>query len=364
MDISYGMRWRECSQLFELGSNEFNESSDCCNQRHQITTFTNMSRPRYSIVVPVYNRPQEAEELLASLLKQTFKNFEVLLVEDGSTRLSKEVFERYAQQLNIRYFFKPNSGPGPSRNFGFAHALGDYFVVFDSDCVIPPDYLQVVDNFLRATPLDAWGGPDRGHENFTPLQQAMGFTMSSVLTTGGIRGSKKHLGSFQPRSFNMGISRAVFEKTGGFRFDRFAEDIELSIRMRTMGFRVGLIPDAYVFHKRRATLRQFFKQVSNFGKGRVQVGRAHPGEVKWTHWFPALFLMGLSGGLVTWPIFPKLAQVIFLGYGIFFSAIVVSALATTRSLAVALLAVPASFVQLTGYALGFLKEKLKTYIPK
>lgn len=320
--------------------------------------------PRYSIVVPVFNRPQEVEELLDSLTRQSFRNFEVLLVEDGSTIPAKEVFEKYSQQLNIRYFFKPNSGPGPSRNFGFAHAQGDYFVVFDSDCIIPPEYFQVVENFLQHTPLDAWGGPDRGHKNFTPLQQAMGFTMSSVLTTGGIRGSKKRVGAFQPRSFNMGISRAVFEKTGGFQFDRFAEDIEFSIRMRKLGFKVELIPDAFVYHKRRTTLRQFFRQVSNFGKGRVLVGRAHPGEVKLTHWFPSLYLMGLAIGFVAFPFLPRLAWVIWGGYAMFFAAVMGSALLYTGSLVVSLLAAPASFVQLTGYGLGFLKEKLKTYIKK
>jgi len=227
-----------------------------------------MHSPKYSIIVPVFNRPQELDDLLQSLTQQTFRDFEVLVIEDGSTISSEKIFEKYSGELSITYFFKPNSGPGPSRNFGFEKASGKFFVVFDSDCQIPAKYLESVEKFLESTPLDAWGGPDRGHEKFTALQQAMAFTMSSTLTTGGIRGGKSK--SFQPRSFNMGISREAFNKTGGFHFDRFAEDIELSIRMKKLGLRIGLIPDAFVYHQRRATLKDFFKQVSNFGR-RIEV---------------------------------------------------------------------------------------------
>ncbi len=321
-----------------------------------------MYLPFFSVIVPVYNRPQEVEELLHSLTLQTYRQFEVLLIEDGSTHTSKAVFEKYAPKLNIQYFFKPNSGPGPSRNFGFEKAKGDYLVVFDSDCVIPPHYFATVHAHLQNEPLDAWGGPDRGHPDFTALQQAMGFTMSALLTTGGIRGGKKSVGSFQPRSFNMGISRAVYQKTGGFHFDRFAEDIELSIRMKKLGFRVGLIPDAYVFHKRRATLKQFFQQVSNFGKGRVLVGRAHPGEVKLTHWFPAFFVVGLAVVLLSTLVWPLLARVGLLLFGCYFLAIFISALWLCKSFRVAWLALPSALVQLAGYGYGFLKEMLKTYI--
>ena len=230
--------------------------------------------PKYSIIVPVYNRPDEVRELLESLTGQSYKNFEVLIVEDGSTITCEKVFEEYTQLLHIRYFFKPNSGPGPSRNFGFKQARGNYLVVFDSDCIIPEGYFKAVEDFLGHTPLDAWGGPDRGHRDFTILQQAMAFTMSSVFTTGGIRGRKKAPGAFQPRSFNMGISKEVFLHTGGFAFDRFAEDIEFSLRMKELGYRVGYIHEAFVYHKRRTGLKQFFWQVYNFGRGRVLVGRA------------------------------------------------------------------------------------------
>lgn len=315
-------------------------------------------QPVFSVVIPVYNRPQELDELLASLSAQTFKSFEVIVVEDGSTIKADLVCAKYEGQLSLRYFFKENSGPGPSRNYGFTRAAGHYLVVFDSDCLIPAHYFEEVHQDLEANSWDAWGGPDRGHEDFTPLQQAMGFTMAAFLTTGGIRGGKKSVGSFQPRSFNMGMSRAVFEATGGFVFDRFAEDIELSVRMRKMGFKVGLITNAFVFHKRRTNLRQFARQVFNFGRGRVLVGRKHPGEIKLTHWFPTVFTLGLLIAIAL-SLFSVLGLVGMALYAGYLLAIAVSALSTRHSLTVSLLCIPSATVQLTGYGLGFLKEYLK-----
>lgn len=318
-----------------------------------------MRHPKYSVIIPVYNRPNEITDLLESLAAQTKKDFEVLIIEDGSTITSEEVAQRYGKKLSLRYYSKSNSGPGPSRNFGFAHANGNYFVLFDSDCILPPFYFESVDQALKTDSLDAWGGPDRAHERFTVSQRAMAYTMSSVLTTGGIRGGRTRVGWFQPRSFNMGISREVYKQTGGFRFDRYAEDIELSIRIKKAGFRVGLIPDAFVFHKRRATFIQFFKQVFNFGKGRALIGKVHPEEVKLTHWFPAVFTTGmvilpilyLAGGLL----FP-VAGGLFLLYLV---VIFLHALHANRHAGVAMLAVVSSLLQLWGYGLGFLTEKFR-----
>ena len=293
-----------------------------------------------------------------SLTHQTNKDFDVILVEDGSTVTSEKVYEKYSNALPLSYYFKPNSGPGPSRNFGFEKATGDYFVMFDSDCILPPSYFASVDKVLLQTPLDAWGGPDRGSEHFTAAQRAMAYTMSSVLTTGGIRGSKAQ--GFQPRSFNMGIRKEVFHKTGGFHFDRFAEDIEWSIRIKNAGFKVGFIPEAYVYHKRRTDFDQFFRQVSNFGKGRVRVGNVHPDAINITHWFPAFFLLGLLwipfAGLLSWP----LGLSILLVYCLYLAIIAMDAWIKTKSLAVACLSVPSALIQLTGYGNGFLKEKLKS----
>lgn len=315
--------------------------------------------PKYSVIIPVYNRPQETDELLASLEKQSYKDFEIVLVEDGSTLTSEHIIEKYSATLSIRYFFKHNSGPGPSRNFGFAKAKGEYFVIFDSDCILPSHYFDAVENALKEFSLDAWGGPDRGHENFTPLQQAMGYTMSSMLTTGGIRGGKKRLGSFQPRSFNMGISRKVVDQTGGFKFDRFAEDIEFSIRMKKLGFNVGLIPDAYVFHKRRTSLSQFYHQVFSFGSGRVLVGKIHEGEVKLTHWFPSAFALGMIATPLIAFIDIRLFVLAVSLYIIYFAAIALDSLRVTRSFYVAILSIPSAFIQMWGYGMGFLSEKLK-----
>lgn len=315
--------------------------------------------PKYSVIVPVFNRPEEMDELLKSLIDQTVKNFEVIVVEDGSSLKSQSVVEKYSQKLQLHYFFKTNSGPGPSRNVGFEKARGDYFVVFDSDCILPPTYFASVEKFLSTTKLDAWGGPDRGHESFTSLQRAMAHTMSSFLTTGGIRGAKKIIGNYQPRSFNMGISKETFLKTGGFHFDRFAEDIELSIRMKKLGLKVGLIPDAYVFHKRRATLSQFFHQVSNFGKGRVQVGESHPGEIKLVHWFPAFFLVGIFLTLILFLFNKWLGIAGVLGYSLYFILIAIEGFFKTKSMMVSILSIPSAFIQMVGYGSGFLTQKIK-----
>jgi glycosyltransferase involved in cell wall biosynthesis len=318
-----------------------------------------MSTPRFSVVVPVYNRPQEVQELLESLIRQTRSNFEVIIVEDGSSVRCDQVVEQYSDRLRIQYFYKANSGPGPSRNYGFEMAQGEYFVVFDSDCILPDTYFESVENGLQALKLDAWGGPDRAHENFTLLQRAMGYTMSSVLTTGGIRGGKKRIGWFQPRSFNMGISRKVFKVTGGFKFDRYAEDIEFSIRMREAGFRVGLIPDAFVYHKRRTTLSQFYDQVFNFGKGRALIGKVYPKEVKLTHWFPAFFTMATILMVLLLPFSLKGFTIAFGLFIFYLSALFIHSWVINRNVFVAFLSIPAALLQFFGYGLGFLQETLK-----
>jgi len=319
----------------------------------------NNHQPKYSVIVPVFNRPEEIEELLISLTHQVYKNFDVLIVEDGSEVKCDLVAQKYSDQLTIQYFYKPNSGPGPSRNFGYQHARGEYFVVFDSDCIIPPGYFEAVEQSLQEHAWDAWGGPDKAHEKFTPVQRAMGYTMASILTTGGIRGGKKHVGWFQPRSFNMGISRKVFELTGGFKFDRYAEDIEFSIRMKEAGLKVGLVPLAFVYHKRRTNFSQFYNQVYNFGRGRALVGRVHTHEIKLTHWFPTVFVVGLMSIPVLFFISRFLFTTAVVGYTVYLLAIFIDALRVTGNLKVAFLSIPSSLCQLCGYGLGFLQERIK-----
>jgi GT2 family glycosyltransferase len=284
----------------------------------------------------------------------------VIIVEDGSSIRCEEIIDIFRDQLRIEYFYKPNTGPGPSRNFGFTKAKGNYFVVFDSDCILPPHYFQSVISALQENHWDAWGGPDKARNDFTLKQRAMGYTMSSVLTTGGIRGGEKRLGWFQPRSFNMGISRKVFEETQGFKFDRYAEDIEFSIRMKKAGFKVGLIPEAFVYHKRRISFRQFYHQVYNFGKGRALIGHAHPEEVKVTHWFPSLFFLGAIA-LIFFPFFSSTLFILGVSLFVFYLiAIFTHSLLENKNVSVAFLSVPAALIQLFGYGLGFLREKFKS----
>lgn len=310
----------------------------------------------FSVIVPVYNRPDEIKELLDSLLNQTYRHFEVLIVEDGSEQTCKHIVDSYTDRLNIRYFFKKNSGQGFSRNFGFERANGEYYIVFDSDCLIPSHYFETVNDYLKIQRLDAFGGPDRAHPSFTPLQKAISYSMTSVFTTGGIRGDKKRGGSFNPRSFNMGISKTVFEATGGYRITRMGEDLEFSIRIKKHGFKVGLIPEAYVYHKRRTSLKQFYDQLHFFGRARVNLSRFHPGEIKPLHLLPALFTIGclffLSTPLWNRDLFAGLLTAGILGSGL----IVLDSGVKNRSIKVGLLSIATSIVQLFAYGMGFLSE--------
>lgn len=314
---------------------------------------------RYSIIIPVYNRPEELDELLESLSRQRFKDFEVLVVEDGSSRPAKEVAEKWASQLNLQYFFKENSGQGFSRNFGFSRAKGTYLVVFDSDCLVPEHYLEVVEAHLAEEPLDAWGGPDKAHPSFTTLQKAISYAMTSPFTTGGIRGGEKRIGDFHPRSFNMGISRAVWEKTGGYLITRMGEDIEFSIRIKSLGFKTGLITKAYVYHKRRTSLKQFYSQLHFFGRARINIGRFFPKEVKLVHAFPTVFVIGTLFFAFSWLISSDFFQLLMALYILFFMLIFVDSLIKNKDIQVALLSVAAAFVQLWAYGIGFIEEGLK-----
>lgn len=341
---------------------------------------------KYSLIIPVYNRPDEVRELLDSLLEQHYKDFEVVVVEDGSSLPCREVVAGYAGRLDVRYYAKENSGPGQSRNYGAERSSGDYLIVLDSDCVLPPGYLEAVDAELRREPSDAFGGPDRAHASFTPVQKAINYSMTSFFTTGGIRGGKKKLDKFYPRSFNMGMRRDVYRRLGGFSRMRFGEDIDFSIRIFKAGCSCRLFPEAWVWHKRRTDLRKFFKQVHNSGIARIHLYKKYPESLKAVHLLPAVFTLGvglllcacLAGclgsmwvfqiehdylyapqgldglpvhrhlfGLLAWlPLVPLLLFALLIG---------VDASCRCRSLRVGVLSVGASFVQLTGYGSGFLR---------
>ncbi len=254
----------------------------------------------YSFIIPVYNRPDEIQELLISLENISFKNsFEVVIIEDGSTISSEKIVKKFSKTLTISYYKKPNTGPGDSRNYGMQKAKGNYFLILDSDCIIPSDYLTHVDNSLNKSYVACFGGPDAAHETFSAIQKAINYVMTSFFTTGGIRGGKKSVDKFQPRSFNMGLSREAFLKTGGFGKIHPGEDPDLTIRLWKKGFKTKLIPEAYVYHKRRISWNKFLIQVKKFGKCRPILNFWHPETSKLTYWFPSFFAIGCLFSIVS-----------------------------------------------------------------
>ena len=304
----------------------------------------------YSIVVPVYNRPDEVDELLESLAHQVFRNFEVIIIEDGSEKKCDEVCERYKDQLSLRYYYKKNSGPGNSRNFGVDYAEGDYVIILDSDVVVPPHYLSAIDEELTREQCDFFGGADAAHDSFTPVQKAISYSMTSFFTTGGIRGGKKKLDKFYPRSYNMGVRRTAYQALGGFSRMRFGEDIDFSYRLIENGYKSRLFPEAWVWHKRRTDLRKFFRQVYNSGIARINLEKRHPGTMKIVHLLPMLFTLGVLLLLILTPWCPW-ALIPILAYALI---ICTHSSFTNRSIKVGVLSVPAAFTQLMGYGLGFI----------
>ena len=306
---------------------------------------------RYSVIIPVYNRPDEADELLQSLTRQSFKDFEVIIVEDGSSIPCKDVAERYQNILDIRYYAKPNSGPGQTRNYGAERSRGEYLIILDSDCILPEGYFAAVEEELQKAPADAFGGPDRAHVSFTDIQKAINYSMTSFFTTGGIRGGKKKMDKFYPRSFNMGVRREVYETLGGFSRMRFGEDIDFSIRIFKGGYACRLFPGAWVYHKRRTDLKKFFKQVHNSGIARIDLYKKYPESLKVVHLLPAVFTVGVVLVLLAAFICPWSLLLLAL----FAIIIFMDASICNKSVKIGGLSVIAAFIQLTGYGSGFLR---------
>lgn len=312
-----------------------------------------------SVIVPVFNRPFEVRSLLESLCKQTDSEFEIIIVEDGSWDTCEKEVEAYRDKLNIKYIKKENSGPGISRNEGCRNAQGDYFIFFDSDCILPPQYISVVKTKLGEKYSDAFGGPDAAMDDFTPLQRAINYSMTSFFSTGGIRGGNERLEKFHPRSFNMGFSREVYVKTNGFSSIRFGEDIDMSVRIAKRGFLIQLIKEAYVYHRRRTNLRRFFKQVYNSGIARINLHLRHPGSLKIVHTAPAVFTIGvmvlLLGAFLVSPLFllPPLFHALF---------VFIDAAFRNKSISIGCLAIFTTYVQLIGYGTGFLHAALQRLV--
>lgn len=308
----------------------------------------------FSIIIPVFNRPQEIDELLESLTKQDFSDdFEVLIIEDGSAQKSDIIVEEYKNQLDLKYFCKENTGAGASRNFGMQQASGNYFIILDSDVIVPPQYLSEVKKILKINFTDAYGGPDAAHKSFTSLQKAINYSMTSFLTTGGIRGKRSTITKFQPRSFNLGMSKKAFEKTQGFSKMKNGEDIDLTFRLWQLGFETQLIEKAFVYHKRRSTIKQFFKQTFGFGTARPKLNKMYPETAKLTYWFPSLFLIGLDAS-----VFLAIFGHYFLvkAYSVYFLILLFDSF-FKNGLKVAILCVITSFTQFLGYGLGFLESQ-------
>ncbi len=306
---------------------------------------------KYSFIIPVYNRPDEVDELLQSMTRQTLTDFEVIVVEDGSVRDCKNVCDSYAGRLDLHYHMKENSGPGQSRNYGAERARGEYLIILDSDVVLPDGYLQSVDDELKARPADAFGGPDCAHPSFTPTQKAISYSMTSFFTTGGIRGGKKKMDKFYPRSFNMGIRRDVYMALGGFSRMRFGEDIDFSIRIFKAGHACRLFPGAWVWHKRRTDFRKFFRQVYNSGIARINLYKKYPESLKIVHLMPAAFTAGTALLVVLAAV---MYQPLWLAPIVLYALMILADSSIhNRSLRIGLLSVVAAFVQLTGYGLGF-----------
>lgn len=317
---------------------------------------------RYSVIIPVFNRPDEVDELLDSLARQTVKDFEVVVVEDGSSVPCKDVVGRYTDRLTIQYLVKENGGPGPARNYGVEHSSGEYVLILDSDCVLPQGYLSAIEKELNDNPCDAFGGPDAANESFSKTQKAISYSMTSFFTTGGIRGGKKKgaLDKFYPRSFNMGVRRDVYIKLNGFSKMRFGEDIDFSYRIVEAGYSSRLFADAWVWHKRRTDMGKFFKQVFNSGIARINLTKRHPGTLKLVHLLPMVFTVGVVGlllaaiclGIMDFTLASAICVAPIVLYALL---IFTDSGIKNRSLPIGFISIAAAFVQLTGYGFGFIK---------
>ncbi len=310
----------------------------------------------FSFIIPVYNRPDEIDELLQSLVALDFDDtFEVVIIEDGSSIRCEDVIEKYKEELDVSYFFKSNSGPGDSRNYGMQNAKGDYFLILDSDCILPSNYLKEVEKSLNYEFVDCFGGPDKALDSFSDIQKAINFTMTSFLTTGGIRGGSEKIDKFQPRSFNMGLSKQAFDVSKGFGNIHPGEDPDLSIRLWNLDFKTKLIKEAFVYHKRRIDWNKFYTQVNKFGKARPILNKWYPEYSKITYWFPTLFCVGFVFSLL-FLVFN--ISIFIVLYFVYFGLLFINALIETKSFKIAGYAVFAAVIQFYGYGKGFLTSFL------
>lgn len=311
-------------------------------------------KPSISIVVAIYNRKDELFELLTSLTQQTDPEFEIIIVDDGSSIDLKPTISNFEESLDIKYFKKDNSGPGLTRNYGAARAANEWLVFVDSDVIVEKDYIEHIKNDILTIPCDAFGGADKAHKGFNLMQKAISYSMTSVFTTGGIRGSKKAVSKFQPRSFNMGVKKAVFEKVGGFSEMRIGEDPDLSMTLWENGFTTAFFDDIAVYHKRRVDFGKFSKQVYQFGCARPILNQRHPNYVKISFAFPTLFMLGYVMGFLEYFILDR--GIILSFYGLYTFLVLFHALLLTKNISIAGMAVISTYIQMFSYGYGFLKS--------
>lgn len=321
----------------------------------------------YSFIIPAFNRPDEIRELLESFTRlkaptQNYQGFEVIIADGSPTTILAGHIKAFETMLSVQHLHRPRLAISPSRNLGAEHGKGDYLIFLDSDVILPEGYLLAVHAALQADKIDAFGGPDAAHASFTNVQKAISFAMTSYLTTGGIRGGKKQIHQYNPRGFNMGIRKEVFGKMKGFSALACGEDIELSIRMVEDHFVVKLIPDAFVYHKRRTTFKSFFRQVFRFGAARINIFYRHRNQLKITHLFPSAFLIFLIAGFLSVLISPFLFQAFLILIGIYYGAIFLSSTIQEKSLIVGLLSIVASTCQLWGYGSGLLSNAFVVFV--
>jgi len=325
---------------------------------------------KFSIIIPSFNRVDEITALLVSMEELRFprSQFELIIADDGSTDETLHFIKSYssASGLNLILVSQSNQGPGAARNLGVAAASGDFFIFIDSDVTVPGHWLEEISKQLQLEGGQAFGGPDTYRDDFPALLKAINHSMNSFLTTGGLRGKKgKSLARYYPRSFNMGLSRALWEKTGGFSKLRHGQDIEFSHRLHQAGAKILFIPKAFVFHKRRTSLKKFFKQVFNWGVARINLYKMNPSMLEPLHALPAVASAGyLLLSLMAF-FHPVLKQIwlVFSAFGLllllFSSA---QALRQYRSIAVALYVPLVIPIQIFGYGIGFIYNFIRRVI--
>ncbi len=320
-----------------------------------------------SVITPSYNRASELEHLMRSISAQSIDHnlFELIISDDGSTDDTEALINSWQEKasFSIKYISQENKGPGAARNHGLEKSIGELILFIDSDCEAHPKWIETIVDEYHKSEFDACGGPDGGKKDFTLLQKAIDYSMTSFFTTGGMRGhSEKMISKFYPRTHNMGVKRDKYEAVGGFGNLRHGQDIEFSHRIRTSGGKIRFIKNALVYHRRRTSLRQFIKQVFNWGVARINLGKIDTAMLEPVHFLPSLsILLSLFIILIIYQLDWGISEIFLL----FFSPLSIICLLGAlnkkdlRVFPILLLVIP---IQIFGYGLGFLQAYIRRFI--